>query len=102
MLAGLDRFDPMALGFVGRQLPALELPVLLPFAGVQPLAALGATINTISLRDPILLIAPVLHSLCLRQWAQHQRHTAMNRGIVVSFAAAPQSHRSITRREAPG
>ena len=41
--------------------------MLLPFAWIQPLAALGATIDTTSLRNPIFLITPVVHSRSPRQ-----------------------------------
>jgi len=61
VLASFNGSNPVTLGFVRRQLPAQEFPVLLPLAGIQPLAALGAAINPIPVRNPIFLIAPIVH-----------------------------------------
>jgi hypothetical protein len=61
MLAGFNGFNPVTLGFVRRQLPAQEFPFLLPLSGIEPLAALGAAINAIPLRNPVFLIAPIVH-----------------------------------------
>jgi len=61
VLTSFNGFNLVTLGFVGRQLPAQELPVLLPFAGIQPLAALGAAIHPNPIRNPIFLITPIVH-----------------------------------------
>jgi hypothetical protein len=54
--------DLVPLLFVGRQSPPLKLAVRLEDpAGMKPLAALGATVNSVSVRDNILLLAPVIH-----------------------------------------
>ena len=63
MLPGFDGSNLMALGFVRRQLPAQKPPFLLSFARVKPLAALGAPINALPVRNPVFLITPVVHSL---------------------------------------
>jgi hypothetical protein len=77
MLARFDRLHSMPFGFVGRQLPTQEFPVLLPLSGIQPLAALGAAINPIPVRNPIFLITPVVHSLCPKQRQHHQNVTTI-------------------------
>jgi hypothetical protein len=61
MLARLNGSNLVAFGFMGRQLPSQELPVLLPFAGIKPLAALGAAIHPSPVRNPVFLITPVIH-----------------------------------------
>jgi hypothetical protein len=61
MLPRLDGSDPMAFCLVGRQLPTDELALLLPLARIEPLAAFGAAIHPASVRNPVLLITPVVH-----------------------------------------
>jgi hypothetical protein len=61
MLPRLDGSDPMTFCFVGRQLPTDELALLLPLARIEPLAAFGAAIHPASIRNPVLLITPVIH-----------------------------------------
>jgi hypothetical protein len=63
VLPGFDGFDFVPLGLVRRQLPTEKLSVLLSLARIEPLAALGATVNTIPVLDPVFLITPFVHTI---------------------------------------
>jgi hypothetical protein len=58
----LDGLDLMALLFVGRQTPTCKLAISSEYlSGMKPLAAFGATKNSISIRNNIPLLTPVVH-----------------------------------------
>jgi len=58
--------EPLLL--VGRQIPPCKLTIASEyFAGMKPLATFRAAINSISIRNKILLITPVVHILSHRR-----------------------------------
>jgi hypothetical protein len=61
-LTRLNGPDLMPLLLVKRQTPTGKLTVCAEYlSGMKPLAAFGATINSISIRNDILLLTPVVH-----------------------------------------
>jgi hypothetical protein len=62
MPAQLYCTDFVALLFVGRQLPTSEHVILKHLARMQPFPTFGATVNAVTMRDPVSLITPIIHS----------------------------------------
>jgi len=82
VLPQLQGPDLVPLLFVGRQLPAFELPVNCHFAGIEPFPTLGATVDATARMDPVLLITPIV--LCVgrfhgRRWGR-QLHPPLQNG----------------------
>jgi hypothetical protein len=87
MLSGFDSPYPVSLGLVRRQLPADQLALLLPFTGIKPFAALRASIHPAPHRNPVLLIAPVIHKKSAHR-PRIKKEGVLSNGIALSVCCA--------------